>query len=86
MNPMVQGLVGAGISLVAFAAGVGVGRSGTAGSTSGSREVRVVMPDRMRLELSGIASDRAACLDWVSAHFKEPNVGQFAMMCGTGSQ
>ncbi len=51
-----------------------------------TREVRIVVPQRMAVELQGLISDRAACLDWVSKNFEHPNVGQFGIMCADGQK
>lgn len=83
MTNLVQGMLGAGVCAITFAAGITVGvavAKPASGDTSHEmREIRVVLPDRLKVE--GIASDRATCLQWVSDHFTGPTVGQFAMMC-----
>jgi hypothetical protein len=84
MSPFMQGLLGAGVGMVTFAAGIGVGKAGASESRPSTQEIRVVLPDGIKLDHRGIISDRAACLEWVSDHFKEPNVGQFSLMCGSG--
>jgi hypothetical protein len=75
MSGLVQGIVGAGVCAVVFVAGVSVG--------IGQKPITVVVPEKADITLKheGIPSDRAACLEWVAQHFKDPMVGQFAMIC-----
>jgi len=83
MSPFVQGLLGAGVCALTFAAGVGVGisKSNSPEPRPPAQEIRVVLPDGIKLDHRGLISDRATCVEWVSEHFKEPNVGQLAMIC-----
>ena len=84
MTNVVQGMVGAAACVVTFAAGIFVGHStarGPAEPAGVPAPIQVVLPDRLRVEHSGIPSDREACLEWVSKNFEHPNVGQLAMIC-----
>jgi len=84
MTNVVQGMVGAAACVVTFAAGIFVGHASardSAETNSTTAPIQVVLPDRLRVEHSGIPSDREACLKWVSKNFEHPNVGQLAMIC-----